>query len=318
MNLPLVVASQAEDLVLSRQPDLFICNLTSWPVKDDLASMDVPIFSLKRHGDTTTRTYKRGERSVTVIPSSLGAATVFDKDLLLFVVSQLIEARNKGKTISRTVRVQSSDYLIATDRDDGSKSFNGVIGTLRRLKGTNVETNIPTGNVTQTHGFSLIDDYKILSEKTSTVKKIGKNNKLTTTEISRVFSFEITLSEWLMNGLLDFKVLTLEREYFKLDKSIDRRLYEIGRRHCGDQPIFKIGIDLLAEKVGTARERFKFRAHLRSAIKRQPLPEYFIALDKSDSKEFVVFYTRKHINLSRYLIKNPDKIKWFETLERGI
>lgn len=302
---------------LAEQSDLFICNPTSLPVKDDLASMDVPIFSLQRHGNTTTRTYKRGERSVTVIPSSLGAATVFDKDLLLFVVSQLIEARNKGKTISRTVRVQSCDYLAATDRGDGSKSFDSVLGTLRRLKGTNIETNIPTGNVTQIHGFSLIDDYNILTEKKLTVKKLCKKNKLTTIETSRVFSFEITLSEWLMNGLLEFQVLTLNRGYFKLDKPIERRLYEIGKRHCGDQPIWKINIDLLSEKVGTTRARFKFRADLRSVINRQPLPDYLVALDNSDAREFVVFYTRSQEHLSRHLMKK-NMIKWFEMLDRGV
>lgn len=306
-------------LTQPEQPDLFVCNLATWQIKDDMASMDIPIFSLSRHGDTNVRTYQRGDRSLTIIPSTLGAATLFDKDLLLYVTSQIIEFRNrnKDKPVSRTVRVDSIDYLVGTDRGDGRKSFEGIIDTLRRLKGTNIETNIPSGNVRQIDGFSLIEDYKILIEKKRTVKKLNSKNKFTSIEIGRVLSFEITLSEWLMNGLMDFQVLTLDRGYFKLDKSIDRRLYEIARWHCRDQPMWKINIDLLAEKVGTTRERFKFRADLRGAIERQPLPDYFIALDKSDTHEFVVFYTRKQPELSRYLI-SKNLIKWFETLQREI
>ena len=184
---------------------------------------------------------------------------------------------------------------------------------MRRLKGTNLETNIETGNIRQTHGFGLVDDYKMLTEKKRISPLAG--GKKAAEEITRVISFELTLSEWLMNGLAEFQVLTLDRDYFKLDKPIDRRLYEIAKWHCRDQALWKINIDLLAGKVGTSRERFKFRADIRSAIKRQPLPEYYIALDNAASPDMVVFYTRKVPDLSRYLISS-DLIKWFETLEQ--
>lgn len=293
------------------QPDLFVCDLASWPVKDDMASMDVPIFSLQRYGDTKIRHYQRGNKSLTITPSVLGAATVFDKDLLLFVVSQIIEAKNKGLPISRTVKVDSYDYLVGTDRGDGRKSFEGIIDTLRRLKGTNLETNIATGDISQTHGFGLIEEYKILSEKKRIKKISGKKD----TEVSRIMSFELTLSEWLMNGLTEFQVLTLDRDYFKLDKSIDRRIYEIAKWHCRDQPLWKLNIDLLAEKCGVIRERFKFRADIRSLIQRQPIPEYYVAMDTAVSPDMIVFYTKTTAELSRYLIAK-DLIKWFETLER--
>lgn len=302
MSIPATIA-----LTQIEQPDMFVCNLASWPVKDDMGSMDVPIFSLSRYGDTKIRHYQRGNKALTITPSVLGAATVFDKDLLLFVVSQIIEAKNKGRAVSRTVRVDSYDYLVGTDRGDGRKSFEGVIDTLRRLKGTNLETNIETGNISQTHGFGLIEDYKIHSEK----KRVTETKE----EITRVLSFELTLSEWLMNGLSEFQVLTLDRGYFKLDKPIDRRLYEIAKWHCRDQALWKINIDLLAGKVGTNRERFKFRADLRNIIKQQLLPEYYIALDTATSPDTVVFYTRKEADLARYLISN-DLIRWHETLER--
>lgn len=297
-------------------PDLFLCDNQTWALKDDLASMDVPIYSLSRYGDTKVRKYTRGNKSVTIIPSTLGAATVFDKDLLLFVASQIIDARNKGVPVSRKVRVESYDYLIATRRGDGRNSFESVLGTLRRLKGTNLETNIETNGIQQTEGFGLIEDYRIISEKKRTIKKTDEHSgKQSIDEVSRVLSFELTLSEWMMNGLLNWEVLTIDDGYFGLDKPIDRRLYEIARRHCGDKALWKINIDLLSEKLGTTRERFKIRADLRETIKSQPLPEYRIALDTSKKLDDVVFYTRSQSQLAKYLIDN-NLIKWFESLER--
>lgn len=60
--------------------------------------MEFPIFSLAKNKDIETREYRRGNRVVRVIPSSVGAATVFDKDLLLYIASQLIEAKNLRET----------------------------------------------------------------------------------------------------------------------------------------------------------------------------------------------------------------------------
>ena len=66
------------------QGDLFRCEITNWPLKDDIASMEFPIFSLSKNKDLETREYRRGNRVVKIIPSGVGAATVFDKDLLLY------------------------------------------------------------------------------------------------------------------------------------------------------------------------------------------------------------------------------------------
>ncbi len=301
------------------QGELFACELSNWPIKDDLASMEFPLFSLAKQKDTSTREFRRGNKSVRIIPSSVGAATVFDKDLLLYIASQIVEARKQNLPVSRTVQVDSSAFLLGTQRSDGGASFDRIIDMLRRLRGTTIETNIPTGKekVTQTDGFSMIDSFRVLSQKAHTAtKKNKKTGKAETVEVERVFSFTVTISEWLYNGLMNYEVLTLHPRYFTLTRSIDRRLYEIARKHCGDQAIWKINIDLLAEKIGTARERFKVRDEIRAAIKADVLPEYKIALDTSANPDFVVFYTRDSAKLAQDLMasKNYD---WFNALERS-
>jgi plasmid replication initiation protein len=297
------------------QGDLFRCDITNWPLKDDLASMEFPLFSLSKNKDLETREYRRGNRIVKIIPSSVGAATVFDKDLLLYIASQLIEAKNQGKPTSRTVVIDSCDFLLGTERGDGRASFERIVDLLNRLRGTTIQTNIETGGVIQTEGFGLIDGYKISHEKKRTVKEADDRGKEVTRHISRVLQFSVTVSEWLYNGLMNYEVLTLDHAYFRLSRSIERRLYEIARKHCGDQPMWKINIDLLAEKIGTRVSRAKFRDELRQTIKADALPEYRLALDTAVKPTDVVFYTRNSGKLSRELVR-LNLSPWFASLER--
>jgi plasmid replication initiation protein len=301
------------------QGDLFVCEIANWPIKDDIASMEFPLFSLAKQKDTKTREYRRGSRVVRIIPSTVGAATVFDKDLLLYVASQIVEARNQGLPVSRHVQIDSTDFLLGTDRGDGAANYDRIIDMLRRLRGTTIETNIPTGadKVTQTEGFSMIDSFKVISGKTRLNTAIDpKTGKSETIEVERVYSFSVTISEWLYNGLLNFEVLTLDRAYFGLTRSIERRLYEIVRKHCGDQAMWKINIELLAEKVGINRALFKVRDEFRQTIANDQLPQYRMALDSRTTPDDVVFYTRDAAKLAMELIRTRSQ-EWFDTLERA-
>ena len=301
---------------IPEQGDLFRCEITNWPLKDDIASMEFPIFSLSKNKDLETREYRRGNRVVKIIPSGVGAATVFDKDLLLYVASQLIEAKNQGKPLSRTVMVESCDFLVGTERGDGRASFERIVDLLDRLRGTTIQTNIETGGITQTEGFGMIDNYKIISEKKRLETQIGERGKKEVTRhISRVLQFSVTISEWLYNGLMNYEVLTMDRAYFQLSRSIDRRLCEIARKHCGDQALWKIDIDQLAAKVGTRVSRAKFRDELRQTLRADELPAYRMALDTAVKPDSVVFYTKDSAKLAKHLIAQGLS-SWFSGLER--
>jgi plasmid replication initiation protein len=291
-----------------QQLELVLADMVDVAPKDDLASMEIPLYSLSKNKDTEERVYQRGNRTVRVIPSGVGAATVFDKDLVLYAVSQIVERLNRGLPVSRTVQIESFDFIKATSRDDSRGGYENILGMLRRLRGTTVETNIPTGGKLQTKGFSIIDEYDVLSGKKSFNKKKGE-------EVQRVLSFTVTLSEWIYNGLLELEVLTLNRQYFQLGKAIERKLYEVARKHCGtDKALWKIDIDLLMEKIGFRRDRSNFRADLREIIKANTLPDYYMALDHSKRPDMVVFYTRNAAMLSKY-IRSEGCFDWFNALE---
>jgi plasmid replication initiation protein len=54
---------------------------------------------------------------------------------------------------------------------------------------------------------------------------------------------EVSLNEWLYNAILAREVLTLNRDSFRLDGGLERRIYELARKHCGSQAKWTIGID---------------------------------------------------------------------------
>ncbi|HGW4498746.1 replication initiator protein A [Pseudomonas sp. NPDC077405] len=292
---------EAKDQIVS-QTDLFAANLVEWPVKDDLASMEFPLFALSKNADITVREYVNptSKKRVRVTPSVLGAATVFDKDLLLFVGSQLIEARKSGLPISKNIKIDTYKFLTGTCRETGGKAYENILDMLRRLKGTIIETNIVTGGVEQTRGFGWIDDYEI-----TRTSKSGKG----------ILEVSVTISEWLYNALLHYEVLTIDRKYFELSQSLERRLYELARKHAGAKALWKCDIEILRQKSGSVQDLRKFRAEVRAIIERDRLPEFRVALDTQSKPQRVVFYTKSNKELSDWLSKN-DAFGWFEGLER--
>ncbi|MES2208510.1 MAG: replication initiator protein A [Pseudomonadota bacterium] len=271
--------SNTEDGVETEQLELFVVSDKSsdWPVKDDISSMEFPIFSLSKKPDTRIREFSRGEKSLKVIPSVVGAATVFDKDVLIYAISQIIRAKEQGKPISRRIRIETFDFLKGTRRSTGGAAYERVIEMCRRLKGTTIETNIKTTEKERTSGFSLIDDYDI-----SRYTKNGKG----------ALEVDLTISEWLYRAVLDYGILTLNNDYFILTQSIERRLYELARKHCGDQAMWKCRIDLLQEKCGSTQISKSFANDLRKIAKENNLPDYRLLIDDSIKPTQVVFISR--------------------------
>ena len=77
----------------------FICDLP-WAVpKDDMASMEHPLFTLATRPDRRILRYEHGEAVIEVTPSVKGLATIHDKDVLIYCVSQLMAALNAGRPI---------------------------------------------------------------------------------------------------------------------------------------------------------------------------------------------------------------------------
>lgn len=94
------------------QGDLFICDLADVIFKDDMASMEYPIFSLSKNKDIQTRHYEQNNHRFTITPNAeYGLATIFDKDLLIFCISQLIAGLKRDIPQRKIVQIKTYDYL---------------------------------------------------------------------------------------------------------------------------------------------------------------------------------------------------------------
>lgn len=257
---------------------LFVCDVLDAAIKADMASMAHPIFSLSTKPDHRIRRYEDAASSayVEVKPSPDGLATIHDRDVLIYCISQIVAALNDGQSVSRVVRFKAHDLLKATNRVTDGRGYEGLRAALARLQGTQIETNIVTGGAEQLDIFSLIDRARIVRQ----------------TRDGRMQEIEIELSDWVFNAIEAREVLTLHRHYFRLRKPLERRLYELARKHCGRQPRWRVSLDVLQRKCGSASTKREFR-RLVSAIVHQDedhdhMPDYAVRLED----ETVIFTSR--------------------------
>jgi plasmid replication initiation protein len=245
-------------------PDLFVCDILDAPLKDDMASMEHPIFSLSTNPDRRIRLYAHNGNTIQIAPSVLGLATIHDKDILIYCVSQLMAKINQGYTPSRTVRIKAHELLVATNRQTSGRGYELLKDAFERLRGTSITTDIRTNGERVISGFGLLDSWKIVIKDPKT---------------ERMVEVQATLSEWMYNSILGKEVLTISRQYFQLRKPIERRIYEIARKHCGSQRQWSVDIEMLRKKCGSSSPPRLFRSRLNEIIREQHLPDYALSLD---------------------------------------
>jgi plasmid replication initiation protein len=244
------------------QRDFFVADLLDAAPKDDMASMEHPLFAL-RPGDKRVRIYERPGVTVTIKPGYDGCATIHDKDLWIYVISQLVEAKNRGRDINPTVRFTMYDFLRSTNRRTDGDSYERAADMLARLSGTRIETDIRTAGQRDRRGFGLIDAWHVIERDSD----------------ERMVAVEVDLPHWLFRSVDAMQVLTLSPDYFRLRKPLDRRIYELARKHCGHQPKWTVGLSTLHEKSGSADKRFKFRAAVKQLAEADTLPDYRMIFD---------------------------------------
>ena len=163
MSSDMIQAGAAGGLVRGpRQGDFFLCDIFDAIPKDDIASMEHPLFSLATRPDRRILSYAHNGTEITVTPSVRGLATIHDKDILIFCISQLMAALNAGRTVSRTLTLKAHDLLMATGRETSGDAYRRLREAFERLAGTRITTNIVTGETETTTGFGLIERWEIV------------------------------------------------------------------------------------------------------------------------------------------------------------
>jgi plasmid replication initiation protein len=246
------------------QHDLFICDVADAVLKDVMQQMEHPFYSLSKKPETAVRRYEHNGHWIEITPSVKGLATIYDKDILIYCISQIMGKLRRGESISQRVRINSRELLIFTNRGTSGRDYMALIEALDRLEGTRIRTNVITGEDEQIDGFGLIDASSIR-------RKHGLDGRL--------LWCEIKLSDWVFNAIRAQEVLTLHRDYFRLRKPIERRVYELARKHCGQQDEWRVRIEILLKKSGSQSPEKRFRQMIRHLAEHNHLPDYSVSFD---------------------------------------
>ena len=262
---------------VSPQIEFLICGLADPSLKDDMATMEAPVFTLATKEDLKVWRWESedGTKSVEVAPSVYGRASMHDKDVLIYITSHLMAAINQGEEPGRTCRFTAYDYLKTTGKNTWADDYKRLKLALDRLAGTRIKTNIKAGGRRIIKSFGLIDTWEIVENSPSD---------------ARMVAIRVTLSEWLYGAIAAREVLTIDPAYFSLRKPLERRLYEIARKHVGKQGIWEISLEALKQKCGSTTARLRdFKSDVDKIIESIRLPGYQMELTE-DGK--VVFYAR--------------------------
>jgi plasmid replication initiation protein len=267
-------ATAKSALLPQRHPnhDLFICDVLDAIPKDDMASMEHPIFSLATKADTRVLRYEHRNVVVEIAPSVKGLATIYDKDILIYCISQVMAKKNAGEPLAQTLHLNAHDLLIWTNRETSGDGYRRLKEAFERLSGTRITTNIKANGEEITEGFGLIESWRVVRE----------------TKSGRMSELKVRLSDWVYRIIQGSEVLTLSRDYFRLRKPIDRRVYELARKHCGEQDEWKISLDLLHKKTGASSHAREFKSMIRELAQHDHLPDYQVSMED----EFVIFRNR--------------------------
>lgn len=273
---------QAEVRQEEVQLDLFVADFLDYSFKDDMATMDVPLYSLSSRPDMATWRWDSSDKKrwLEVTPSAKGRATMNDKDLLIYLTSQLVAAMNLAKASGskmpgRRVRFVVYDFLKTTKRGTDNKSYSLFEDTLDRLQGTRFKTNIAIAkDMDSRSSFGLLESAEYI------IKHLPNGKQ-------RMVAIEVTLSKWLYRTMELRHVLTISDEYFS-QRPMVKRLYELARKHVGEQAEWSMKEETLYEKTSSKGGMYEFRRMLKEIIEKDEVPDYRFYRDESNKKSVVV------------------------------
>ena len=137
----------------SIQGDLFALDsplLTE--VRGERSLMAFPFFALSKGKWTKPLAYKTDAVSIEIVATSKGIATIYDKEVLLYIASLMVAKLEAGVGVSQDFYFTAHDLFRVTGVNGSARSYARLSDALERLQGTQIKTNIEAGGE-GTEGF---------------------------------------------------------------------------------------------------------------------------------------------------------------------
>jgi hypothetical protein len=230
---------------------------------------EFPFFALSKNKQFEPMIFEAGDVRIEISGSKYGIATIYDKEILLYIASLLVDMQERGEQFDRTVRFTAHDLFRVTGTNSSKRSYDYLMDALRRLRSTMIETNIVTGGEREETNFSWLDHFRVVYSESSRGEK-------------RVKHVELTLCDWLYRAVLrDRRIATYDLGYFSLGP-IERRLYELALFNCTEEKPLVLSLEQIAALIGCPTNPTRLRAIRKDLVRiaeDDVLPEYRLSVE---------------------------------------
>jgi plasmid replication initiation protein len=234
-------------------------------VRGEQSIMDFPLFSLAKRPQMEAMTYGLEGVQIEIKPSASGIATMWDKEILIYVLSLMVQHMHRTSEVQNVFTFNAHDFFRATGVARPSKrDYDRFIEALGRLQGTQIRTNIKTGTI-GTKGF-----FSWFAEAQATTRE-------TSSGADQLMPVRVQICDWLVRAVSrDSRIYDYHNDYFRLG-SIERRLYELAHCYCRDES-YEMPLNVLGAKIGSASPLRTLKLQLKKIAAENKIPGYSIGL----------------------------------------
>ncbi len=234
-------------------------------IRGERSLMAFPFFALSKNAWMKPLTYDHATVSIEVRPSASGVATIYDKEIVLYIASLMAAKLEAGDRVEQDFVFTAHDLFSATGSNHSARSYGRLSEALERLQGTQIKTNIEAGGEGEEGFFSWLSEAKLHYSKT----KSGER---------RLKAVKVRLCDWLYRAiLLDRHVLDYAAAYFQLGP-IERRIYEVARSTCEEGNVLDIDLATFRLQIGYQNPLSNFKAALKQIVATDGIPDYHLEL----------------------------------------
>jgi hypothetical protein len=234
-------------------------------IRGERSLMAFPFFALAKNAWMKPLAYSTPTVSIEVRPSARGVATIYDKEIVLYIASLMASKIEEGAEVAQDFMFTAHDLFTVTGANHSARSYSRLADALERLQGTQIKTNIEAGGEGEEGFFSWLSEARLQYARSGTGEK-------------RLKAVKVRLCDWLYRAIVrDGHVLDYASTYFQLGP-IERRIYEVARSTCVEGEPLEMELEALKLQIGFQNPLSNFRIAMREIAAANSIPDYAIQL----------------------------------------
>lgn len=235
-------------------------------IRGERSLMAFPFFALSKNAWMKPLSYSTPSVTIEVRPSARGVATIYDKEIVLYIASLMAIKIDEGMDVSQDFTFTAHDLFSVTGSNHSARSYTRLADALERLQGTQIRTDIEAGGEGEEGFFSWLSEARLHYVRSSTTGE------------RRLKAVKVRLCDWLYRAILrDRQVLDYASTYFQLGP-IERRIYEVARSTCIDGEPLEVDLKAFRLQIGFQNQIANFRAAMRQIVAANAIPDYLLEL----------------------------------------